>query len=72
MTVPCPSSAAIARTEMHRRIVPGDHIFCCRASRRTCNERPGTPFNHLQVPVDSAALVVPGCLEYKLSPRTVA
>ena len=44
----------------------------CRACRQTCNERTGTPFNHLQVPTDSAVLVVPGRLHDKLSLRDVA
>jgi len=47
-------------------------MFYCRACRRTCNERTGTPFNHLQVPTDITVLVVPGRLQYTLSLRNVA
>ncbi len=46
-------------------------MFHCRACRRTCNERTGTPFNHLQVPTDSAVLVVLWRFHYKLSLRNV-
>ena len=47
-------------------------MFRRRACRRSCNERTGTPFNHRQVHTDSAVLVVPGRLHYKLSLRNVA
>ena len=47
-------------------------MFYCRACRRTCNERTGTPFNHLQVPTDIAVLVVLWRLQDKLSLRNVA
>ncbi len=47
-------------------------MFHCQACRRTCNERTGTPFNHLQVPTDIAVLVVLWRLQYKLSLRNVA
>jgi len=47
-------------------------MFHCRACRRTCNERTGTPYNHLQVPTDSAVLVMLWRLQYKLSLRNVA
>jgi len=47
-------------------------MLCCRACRRTCNERTGTPFNHLQVPTDVAVLVVLWRLQDKLSLRNVA
>ncbi len=71
-TVPCPYCAALATTEMARRTTLGYRMFHCRACRRTCNERTGTPFNHLQVPTDSAVLVVPGRLQDKLSLPNVA
>jgi len=32
-------------------------MFRCRACRRTCNERTGTPCTHLQAPTDVAVLV---------------
>jgi len=47
-------------------------LFRCRPCRRTFNERTGTPFNHLQVPTDSALLVVLWRLRYKLSLRDLA
>jgi len=47
-------------------------VFRCRPCRRTFNERTSTPFNHLQVPTDSALLVVLWRLRDKLSLRDVA
>ncbi len=47
-------------------------MFHCRACQRTCNERTGTPFNHLQVPTDIAVLVVLWRFQDKLSLRNVA
>jgi len=70
--VPCPYCAAPTTTELVRQTTLGYHMFHCRACRRTCNERTGTPFNHLQVPTDIAVLVVPGRLQYTLSLRNVA
>ncbi len=68
----CPYCAAPTTTQMARRTTLGYRMFHCRACRRTCNERTGTPFNHLQVPTDSAVLVVLWRLQYKLSLRNVA
>jgi len=45
--VPCPSCAAPTTSQMARRTTLGYRMFRCRACRRTCNERTGTPFNHL-------------------------
>jgi len=70
--MPCPYCAAPATTEMRRRTTLGYRMFRCRACRRTCNERTNTPYNHLQVPTDSAVLVVLWRLQYKLSLRNVA
>jgi len=47
-------------------------MFRCRACRRTCNERTGAPFNHLQAPTDIAVLVVLWRLQDKLSLRHVS
>jgi len=47
-------------------------VFRCRPCRRTFNERTSTPFNHLQVPTNSALLVVLWRLRDKLSLRDVA
>jgi len=70
--MPCPYCAAPTTTEMRRRTTLGYCMFRCRACRRTCNERTGTPFNHLQVPTDIAVLVVLWRFQYKLSLRNVA
>ncbi len=70
--MPCPNCAAPTTTEMRRRTTLGYRMFHCRTCRRTCNERTGTPFNHLQVPTDIAVLVVLWRLQYKLSLRNVA
>ncbi len=49
--MPCPTCAAPTRTELVRRTTLGYGMFHhCRACRRTCNERTGTPFNHLHYP----------------------
>ena len=56
--MPCPSCAAPATIELPRTTTLGYRLFRCRACRRTCNKRTGTPFNHLQVPTDIAQLVV--------------
>ncbi len=48
--MPCPHGSATATAERPRR-TPLDYRTCrCRACRRICNERTGTPFNHLQYP----------------------
>jgi len=70
--MPCPYCAAPTTTEMVRRTTLGYRMFHCRACRRTCNERTGTPFNHLQVPTDIAVLVVLWRFHYKLGLRNVA
>src|SRR6516164_2889344 len=70
--MPCPYCAAPTTTEMHRRTTLGYRMFRCRTCQRTCNERTGTPFNHLQVPTDIAVLVVLWRLRYKLSLRDLA
>jgi len=57
--MPCPYCAAPATTEMARRTTLGYRMVHCRACRRTCNERTGTPVNHLQVPC-AGRLVHPG------------
>ena len=72
VTMPCPYCAAATTTELPRTTTLGYRMFRCRACRRTCNERTGTPFNHLQVPTDIVQLVVLWRLRYKLSLRNVA
>ena len=63
----CLCCAATVTTEQARRTALGYRTFRCRACRRTCNERTGTPFNHLQYPTDLVLLVVLWRLRYKLS-----
>ena len=70
--MPCPYCAAAVTSELRRRTTLGYRMFRYRTCRRTCNERTGTPFNHLQVPTDIAVLVVLWRLQYKLSLRNVA
>ena len=50
----------------------GYGIFRCSACRRKCNERTGTPFNHLEFPTDIVFQVVLCRLRYKLSLRDLA
>ncbi|MDP9375557.1 MAG: IS6 family transposase [Chloroflexota bacterium] len=70
--MPCPHCAATVTVEQPRRTALGCRTFRCRACRRTCNERTGTPFNHLQYPTDLVLLVVLWRLRYKLSLRDLA
>ncbi len=70
--MPCPYCAARTTTEQPRRTALGYRTFRCRACRRACNERTGTPFNHLQYPTDVVLLVVLWRLRYKLSLRDLA
>jgi len=70
--VPCPHCAATATVEQPRRTALGYRTFRCPACRRVCNERTGTPFNHLQYPTDLVLLVVLWRLRYKLSLRDLA
>ncbi len=70
--MPCPNCAAPTTTEIRRRTTLGYRMVRCRTCRRTCNERTGTPYNHLQVPTDIAVLVVLWRLQDKLSLRNVA
>ncbi len=68
----CPSCQGDATQALERRTALGYHLFRCRPCRRTLNARTGTPVNHLQVPTDSALLVVLWRLRSKLSLRDVA
>ena len=56
--MPCPSCAATVTTEQARRTAPGSRTCRCRACRRTCNERAGTPYDHLPYPTDLVLLGV--------------
>ena len=69
--MPCPHCAATASVEQ-RRTALGYRAHRCRACRRLFNERPGTPYNHLQYPTDLVVLVVLWRLRYKLSLRDLA
>ncbi len=68
----CLHCAAAVTTALSRRTTLSYRIVHCRACRRTCNERTGTPFNHLQVLTDIAVLVVLWRFLYTLSLRNVA
>jgi len=68
----CPYCQGDATQEVERTTAWGYRLFRCRPCRRTFNERTGTPFNHLQVPTDSALLVMLWRLRYKLSLRDLA
>jgi len=68
----CPSCAARRPLKCSAERRSRYRMVHCRACRRTCNKRTGTPFNHLQVPTDVAVLVVLWRLQYKLSLRNVA
>jgi len=70
--MPCPHCAASAIAEQRRRTARGDRTVRCRACRRVCNERTGTPYNRLQYPTDVVLLVVLWRLRYKLSLRDLA
>jgi putative transposase len=70
--VPCPHCAATTTVEQSRRTTVGYRTFRCCRCRRTCNERTGTAFNHLQYPTDLVLLVVLWRLRYKLSLRDLA
>ncbi len=68
----CPYCQGDATQVLERTTAWGYRLFRCRPCRRTFNERTGTPVNHLQVPTDSALLVVLWRLRYKLSLRDLA
>ncbi len=70
--MPCPYCADPTTRDLARRTTLGYRMVRCSACARTCNERTGTPFNHLQVPTDIALLVVLWRLRYKLSLRELA
>ncbi len=70
--MPCPHCAATAIVEQPRRTALGYRTFRCRQCRRLCNERTGTPYNHLQYPTDLVLLVVLWRLRYKRSLRDLA
>jgi len=70
--MPCPHCAATAIVEQLRRTALGYRTFRCGRCRRICNERTGSPYNHLQYPTDLVLLVVLWRLRYKLSLRDLA
>src|SRR4051794_17048339 len=70
--MPCPHCAATATTAQARRTALGYRTFRCGRCRRICNERTGSPYNHLQYPTDLVLLVVLWRLRYKLSLRDLA
>ena len=56
--MPCPHRAATATVEQSRRTALGYRPFRCGRCRRMCNERTGSPYNHLRYPTDVVLLVV--------------
>jgi len=70
--MPCPHCAATAAIEQPRRTALGYRTFRCPTCRRTCNERTGTPYHHLQYPTDLVLLVVLWRLRYTLRLRDLA
>jgi len=70
--VPCPHCAATATVEQPRRTALGYRTFRCPVCRRVCNERTGTPYNHLQYPTDLVLLVMLWRLRYTLRRRDLA
>ena len=62
----------MATTKRKGRTALGSRRFRCRACRRRCNERTGTPFNDRQYPTDIVLLAVLWRLRYKLGFRDVA
>jgi putative transposase len=70
--MPCPHCAEPAAAGLPRRTALGYRTFRCGRCRRVCNERTGTPYNHLQYPTDLVLLVVSWRLRYKLRLRDLA
>ena len=68
----CPDCTATATTKRKGRTALGSRRFGCRACRRRCNERTGTPFTDLQDPTDSVRLAVRWRLRDKRGVRDVA
>ncbi len=68
----CPYCQGNVTQELKRATALGYRLYRCRPCRRTFNERPGTLFNHLQVPTDIALLMVLWRLRYKPSLRDLA
>ncbi len=70
--MPCPQCAATETVAQPRRTALGYRTVRCGHCRRICNERSGTPYNHLQYPTDLVLLVVLWRLRYKRSLRDLA
>ncbi len=70
--MPCPYCAATATSDQPRRTALGWRTFRCCRCRRICNERTGTPHNHLQYPTDVVLLVVRWRRRYTLRLRDLA
>ena len=70
--MPCPHCAANVTVKQRRRTALGYRTFRCGHCRRVCNERTGTPDDHLQYPADLVLLVVLWRLRDKRRLRDVA
>ena len=70
--MPCPHCGSSGIQEQVKKTSLGYPAFRCAACTRRCNERTGTPFNHLSVPTDIVFLVVLWRLRYPLRLRHLA
>ena len=70
--MPCPHCAATATSAQARRTALGYRTCRCRACRRICNERTGTPYNHWPYPTALVLLVVLWRRRDKLRRRDLA
>lgn len=70
--MPCPHCAAPDTARQSRRTALGYRTFRSGRCHRICNERTGTPYNHLQSPTDLVLLVVLWRLRDKLRLRDLA
>src|SRR3954449_7196048 len=65
----CPHCQSPQLQKLKHTTELGYAAFRCRACRRKCNERTGTPFNFLELPTDIVFEIVLCRLRYKLSLR---
>jgi len=65
----CPHCQSPQLQKLKHTTELGYAAFRCKACRRKCNERTGTPFNFLELPTDVVFEIVLCRLRYKLSLR---
>lgn len=68
----CPHCQSCEVSKLSGTTDLGYPVFRCRTCRRKCNERTGTPFNHLEFPTDIVFQVLLCRFRYKLSLRNLA